>query len=101
LLPKLYYYHGGLIKKLNNKIPNQIDQPKKPNQNGWIQIDLSTMTLWSSWTLGQKNHMGGFFNHNSWSKKLGFLIVIVFKIFKEKFVVVIFESNRSSSWYYK
>jgi hypothetical protein len=35
-------------------------QSKKPNQNGQVQIDLSKMALWSSWTWGEKNHMGGF-----------------------------------------
>jgi hypothetical protein len=59
------------------------------------------MALWSSWTLGQKNYMGGFFDQNSWSKKLGFLVVIIFKIFKEKFMLVIFENNKSLWWCYK
>jgi hypothetical protein len=31
------------------------DQPKKPNQNGRVQINLSKMALWSSLTWGQKN----------------------------------------------
>jgi hypothetical protein len=55
LLPKLYYCHGGLVKK-----PNLKNQPKRPNQNGKVQIDLSKITPLSSWTWGQKTHMGGF-----------------------------------------
>jgi hypothetical protein len=43
------------------KKPNKKNQPKRPSQNGWVQIDLSKMALWSSWTWGQKNHLGGFF----------------------------------------
>jgi hypothetical protein len=39
-------------------------QQKKPSQNGHVQIDLSKMALWSSWTWGQKDHMGGFFDQN-------------------------------------
>jgi hypothetical protein len=33
------------------------------------------MALLSSWALGQKNHMGDFFDQNSQSKKLGFLVM--------------------------
>jgi hypothetical protein len=46
------------------------NQPKRPSQNGQVQNDLSKMELWSSWKWGQKNHMGGFFDQNSLSKKL-------------------------------
>ncbi len=59
MLPKLYYYHGGLINKPSQKNPSKKNQPKRPIQNGWVQINLSKMTLWSSWTWGQKNHKGG------------------------------------------
>jgi hypothetical protein len=45
----------------NIKKPSQNDQPKRPSQNGWVQIDLSKMELWSNWSWGQKNHMRGFF----------------------------------------
>jgi hypothetical protein len=41
------------------KKPSQKYQPKKPNQNGRVQIDLSKMAILSSWTWGQKNHRGG------------------------------------------
>ncbi len=34
------------------------NQPKSPSQNNRVQIDLSKMTLWSSWTWEQ-NHRGG------------------------------------------
>jgi len=51
------------------------NQPKKPSRNGQVQIDLFKMALWSSWTWGQKNHTGGFFDQNSQSKKLRFLVV--------------------------
>jgi hypothetical protein len=34
------------------KKPIQKDQPKRPKQNGWVQIDLSKMAHWSSWTWG-------------------------------------------------
>jgi len=36
------------------------NQPKKPNQNGQVQNNLSRMALLPNWTKGQKNHMGGF-----------------------------------------
>jgi hypothetical protein len=39
------------------KKPSKKNQPKTPSLNGWAQIDLSKMALWSSWTWGQKNHM--------------------------------------------
>jgi hypothetical protein len=61
LLPKLYYCHGGLVKRIWSEIPSQKNQPKKLSQNGRIQIDLSKMALWSSWTWGQKKPYGGFF----------------------------------------
>jgi len=56
LLPKLYYCHGGLVKK-----PSKKKQPKRPSQNGWVQIDLSKMALWLSLTWGQKNTWGFFY----------------------------------------
>jgi hypothetical protein len=40
-------------------------QPKKPNQNRWIEIDLFKMALWSSWTWGQTCHMGVFLTNFS------------------------------------
>jgi hypothetical protein len=43
------------------KQPYKKNQPKRPSQNSWIEIDLSKMAFWSSWKWGQKNHMGGFF----------------------------------------
>jgi len=46
-LPKLYYRHGGLVKKHGKK-----NQRKGPSQNGWVQNDLPRMALWSSWTWG-------------------------------------------------
>jgi hypothetical protein len=55
----------NLIKK-----PNKKDQPKRPHQNGWVQIDLSKMALWSSWIWGQKPYGGVFF------LKMGFLVMI-------------------------
>jgi hypothetical protein len=61
-MPKLYYYHGGF-------------GIKKPNQNDRIQINLSKMAFWSSWIWGQKNHMGGFLDQTSWSKKSRWLVV--------------------------
>jgi hypothetical protein len=60
----LYYYHHGslknLVKNTQGKKPNKKNQPKKLCQNGQVQINLSKMTLWSSWTWGQKNHSGFF-----------------------------------------
>jgi len=44
-----------LLKEPNKK------KPKRPNQNGRIQNDLFKMAFWSSWTWGQKYHMGRFF----------------------------------------
>jgi hypothetical protein len=49
LVPKLHYCHDSLEKKTNKK---------KLSQNDQVLIDLSKMTFWSSWTWGQKNHMG-------------------------------------------
>jgi hypothetical protein len=60
-MSKLYYYHSGSIKKTLLKKPSKKDQPKRLSQNGRVQIDLSKMALWSSWTWGHKNHMRGFF----------------------------------------
>jgi hypothetical protein len=56
-LPKLYYYHIGSVRKTWLKKPSKKNQPRKPNQNGWVQNDLSKMAFWSSWTWGQKNYM--------------------------------------------
>ncbi len=41
--------------------PSKKDQPKRPSQNVRIQINLSKMALWSSWTWGQKIPKGRFF----------------------------------------
>ncbi len=60
----------------NIKKPSQKDQPKRPSQNGQVQINLSKMAPWSSQTWWQTNHWGGFFYQNSKLKKLGFLIVV-------------------------
>jgi hypothetical protein len=49
-----------LGKKYLVKKPNRKYQPKKPSQNGQVQINLSKMALWSSWTWGQ-NTIGRFF----------------------------------------
>jgi hypothetical protein len=49
-MPKLHYYHDGLVKK-----PSQKDPVKMV-----VQIDLSKMAFWSSWTWGQENHLRGF-----------------------------------------
>jgi hypothetical protein len=56
---QIYYNHGGSIKKPSKKISKK-DQPKTPSQNGQVQINLSKMALWSSWTWGQKKNMGFF-----------------------------------------
>ncbi len=45
------------------------NQQKRPSRNGRVQNNLSRMALWSSWTWGQKNHMGGFFFTEIPSKK--------------------------------
>jgi hypothetical protein len=60
-MPKLYYVMIILSKNLVKK-PSKKNQPKRLNQNGQVQIDLSKMAFWSSWTWGQKNHMRGFFD---------------------------------------
>ncbi len=39
---------------------NNKNQPKILSQNNCVQIDLSKMAFWSSWTWGQKTHRGGF-----------------------------------------
>jgi hypothetical protein len=49
----------------NNKIKiqpkdRQNNQPKTPNQNGHIKINLPKMAFWLNWTWEQKNHMGIF-----------------------------------------
>jgi hypothetical protein len=45
---------------------NLVKKPiERPNPNGRVQIDLSKITIWSSWTWGQKNHKGGFFDRTS------------------------------------
>jgi hypothetical protein len=62
-MPKLYYCHTGLVKNNWSK-----KQQKIPSQNGWVQINLSKMALKSSWTWGQKYHMGVFLYWNSQSK---------------------------------
>jgi hypothetical protein len=64
MLPKLYHCHGVSITKTWYKKPSKKNQPKRPSQGGRVQIDLSKMIFWSSWTWGQKNHMGIFFNHD-------------------------------------
>jgi hypothetical protein len=46
----------NLVKK-----PNKKNQPKRHSQNGRVQINLSKMTIWSSWTWGQKKPYEGFF----------------------------------------
>jgi len=61
-----HYPNFIIVMMVQLKKPNKKNQPKRPIQNGWVQIDLSKMALWSSWTSGQKNHMGGFFDRNSW-----------------------------------
>ncbi len=43
MLPKLYYCHNDLIKKTSKK-----NQPKRPSQNGQVQINFFKMALWSS-----------------------------------------------------
>jgi hypothetical protein len=53
----------------NIKKPSQKTQSKKLIQNGWVQINLAKMTIWSSWTWGQKDHTRDIFYQNSWSKK--------------------------------
>jgi hypothetical protein len=71
-LPKLYYCHNGLKKNLVKK-SNKKNQPKRPNQNSQIQIVLSKMAFWSSWTWGQKNHSRGFLIEISGQKNHDFL----------------------------
>jgi hypothetical protein len=63
-----------LNKKYMVKIPNKKYQPKRPSQNGHVQINLSKMTLWSSWTWGQ-NPIGGGFLLKFLVKKPRFLIM--------------------------
>jgi hypothetical protein len=52
ILLSLWFSKNNLFKKHSKK-----NQPKRPSQNGWVQIELLKITLWSSWTWGQKNHM--------------------------------------------
>jgi hypothetical protein len=40
---------------------SQNNGKKDISQNGRIQLDLSKMTFWSSWTKGQNNQKGGLF----------------------------------------
>jgi hypothetical protein len=43
---------------VSNHYPNSVfwfDQQKKPKQNGCVQVDLSKMAFWSSWTRGRKD----------------------------------------------
>jgi hypothetical protein len=42
------------------KKPTEKDQPKY-----LVKMVKSKMTLWSSWTWGQKDHVGSFFDQNS------------------------------------
>jgi hypothetical protein len=62
-----------LLSRWCSKKPSKKDQPKKLNQNGQVQINLSKMEVWSSWIGGQKNHMGGFFTKISGKKNQDFL----------------------------
>jgi hypothetical protein len=67
-MPKSYYCHSGSRKK-----PCKKNKPKMPNQNGQVQINLSKMAFWSSWTWEQKNHMGVFLTEILCQKNLDFL----------------------------
>jgi len=57
ILLSQWFSKTNMVKK-----PSKKNQPKKPSKNGRVQINLSEMALWSSWTWGQKNHMGDFFD---------------------------------------
>jgi hypothetical protein len=45
-LSKLYYGHFVLALKTWQKSPSKKNQPKR--QNGWVQINLPKIALWSS-----------------------------------------------------
>jgi hypothetical protein len=58
-MPKLHYYHDGLVKK-----PSQKDQPKRPSQNGCPNRLIQNGIL-VKLDMGARKPFEGFLNQNS------------------------------------